>query len=146
MPTIFFFSFVAPTSVSGMRLPIPMLLMLVAPVAPVAAVAVLTPLPHQDVDLYLVPCNASAFEQIWRLAPAPGGGGGGVLLQLKQLDPVDHTAICLNCAKDRCHGWTCSSADHNNLYEKQQAPDGNFTLHADGKGDWPATACLASGG
>ena len=59
------------------------------------------PLPHQDVDLYLVACDATDPAQLWRLPP-DADEKGGVQVQLTTADPVSKTAICLNCASDRC--------------------------------------------
>ena len=101
------------------------------------------PLPHQDVDLYLVQCNKSDVWQRWSL-PADGQEPGGVQVELIAADPVDKTSICLNCAHDRCHGWTCAETDGNNYYHQQTRADGNFSLSASGKGDWKTTDCLTS--
>ena len=76
---------------------------------------VMLALPHQDVDLYLVQCNNTDPYQLWSL-PADPSNTGGVLIRLHATDPVNHGPICLNCASDRCHGWTCSPIDGNNWW------------------------------
>jgi hypothetical protein len=74
-------------------------------------------LPHQDVDLYLVQCDKSDPYQLWSL-PSDSKEPGNVLIKLLSNDPVDKTPICMNCASDRCHGWTCLENDGNNFYTK----------------------------
>ena len=99
------------------------------------------PLPHQDQDLYLNKCDATRPTQLWATHAV---AGGAVELRQTTLDPVNHGPICLNCPRDRCHGWTCG--DPNGYFKEEQQPDGNITLHATGggQGGWPMTACLVS--
>ncbi len=113
------------------------------PVAPGTDVGV-SGLPHEDVDLYLVPCNASDADMLWKLAPAPTAPF--MQLQLTSVDPVDHDEICLNCPTDRCHGWPCKQKDRNSMFKVVPAADGNITLLSAGGGQSgsPAGLCLSS--
>ena len=107
--------------------------------------------PHEDVDLRLVPCNASNPDMLWKLAPTPSPGPGfrpppPVQIELKGKDKTDGDTVCVNCPRDRCHGWPCTPADRNNMYSVDYQLDGNFTLLSVGGGTsgWPKGLCLTS--
>ena len=100
--------------------------------------------PHECVDLYLVPCNASDANMRWKLAPSPTPPF--MQIELTSPDPVDHDMVCVNCPTDRCHGWPCKQIDRNSMFKVVPAADGNVTLLSAGGGPsgWPAGRCLSS--